>query len=464
MSANIITKASEFIAEKKLLKTTDNILCAVSGGKDSVAMCLLLKNLGYNIALAHVNFNLRGKESDLDEAFVKDLSAQLNCRFHIVRLNTTELLQQGESIQMAARRLRYNWFEELVSKHKYSKLATAHSANDNVETIIYNISKGTGVKGLVGIPAKNGNIIRPILGLTTDEILEFLKSKNQSFRSDKSNDTDKYARNKIRHHVLPILKEINPSLIDTITEHSKRLERINAYYQTSIKQHKEKFWRAQNGYLKLNLDELNSLNKNSTKGKNDWASTNFLLECFLPLGFSKTAVFDIISAKTGAEVKTEKCRLIKNRSELLLVENKTLNALNHTINNLESGELELEFGTLSWKLTNTIKTEELRDSKTAFIDVLKLEGPIVLKSAEKDTYFKPFGMKGSQLLSDYMINNKWNVLDKEAAMVIENKNEIVWLVGHRTSENFKIDDNTKTALKFTWVKKPNLSYPFILNT
>lgn len=446
----VLETTKNWIAQRNLFGLNEKVLCGVSGGKDSIALCLILKKLGYQIAIAHVNFELRGEESDEDARFTEAFSSALQIPFHTIHFNTKALLQPGESIQLAARRLRYEWFEQLCLQHGYHKIATAHSANDNAETILYNLSKGTGLRGLLGIPPQNGKVVRPILCLDTQEILQFLENENQSYRTDSSNLSDKYARNNIRHHVIPPLQSINPSLVHTFFKHSERLRNINAFYQKALKKEMQNRWKWDGrGWWTFSIAQIENNDLNELAAEN-----NLIFESLLLAGFSEQAIADVLNGNHGSESKTEKYRLIKDRNHLLLSQQIAPQSIEFKIDSSHDGALETDLGTLTWCRNQAYNEHDLKNPENCLVDLDKVNEPIRLKNVHIGDKMQPFGMKGQALLTDMMTNKKWNSLQKEQALALYSGSQILWWVAERTSQRFCIKEQTRQHLFFHWKARP----------
>ncbi|MCB0738440.1 MAG: tRNA lysidine(34) synthetase TilS, partial [Bacteroidetes bacterium] len=255
----VVSQVQNFITEHSLFTKNELVIIAISGGKDSVSLAHALKELDFEMMLAHCNFNLRGHESDGDEAFVRELANDFDCEIVVKHFETNLLNEPGESIQMTARRLRYGWFEELLKEYPQAVLATAHSANDNTETLIYNLTKGTGIKGLRGIAPKLNGLVRPLLSCTSEDILAYLGENQFAYREDSSNDSDKYARNFIRRHVVPKLKEINPSLHQTMANNARHFNDYAAFSYEAIEQIKDDFSQEDSSEIIIDLTGLKKI-------------------------------------------------------------------------------------------------------------------------------------------------------------------------------------------------------------
>ena len=257
----MINKVKQFILNNSLFNTESKLLVAISGGADSVSMLCVLHKLGYNVELAHCNFNLRESESDEDEVFVKKLAEKFKVKLHIKSFETIKYATENKiSVQMAARDLRYNWFKQLLSEHSLDSVVVGHHQNDDVETFLINLLRGSGIRGMLGMSAKNNNIVRPLLSVNREEIEEYLHEIKQDFREDSSNKSVKYLRNRIRHKVMPTLKDINPKIIQTISGEIEILDAVFQIFQQQIDFKKQKLLSTENGVLKIRISDLVKLN------------------------------------------------------------------------------------------------------------------------------------------------------------------------------------------------------------
>ncbi|GGD11831.1 tRNA lysidine(34) synthetase TilS [Hyunsoonleella pacifica] len=420
-----------FLKESKLL-------IAISGGIDSVVLTHLCYKAGLNISLAHCNFNLRGAESDADEDFVVELAENLEVEVFTQRFDTEKYAQDNKrSIQMAARELRYNWFTELADQLKFDYILTAHHADDNLETFLINFTRGTGLEGLTGIPEINGKFVRPLLPFSSDAIESYAKAHSINWRDDSSNASVKYLRNKLRHQVVPILKEINPSLLQSFQTTLDNLndtadiveESTNAVLKRAIETMNEHF-------ITFKISEFKKVNNPKA----------YMFEVFKSFGFTQwNDLVDLLDAETGKQVFSNTHRLIKNRDQLLLSPFKAAETPN-TISVLEDEtQKETPFGTLYFEAVNTIsKTQQ----NVIYVDKDTLKYPLVLRKKKEGDIFYPLGMKGKKKLSKYFKDEKLSLLDKENTWLLCTDNDaIVWVVGRRADERFKITKNTKHILK-----------------
>ena len=421
-----------FLKDKKLL-------IAISGGVDSVVLTNLLKQLNFNIGLAHCNFKLRGVESDLDEAFIKELGLSLKIDVHSTEFETKKhAIEHKLSIQLSARKLRYNYFEELTKKYHFDYVLTAHHADDNLETFLINLSRGTGLDGLTGIPSQNGNIIRPLLIFSRDEILNFAKKNNIIWREDASNTETKYVRNKIRHQVIPILKEINSSLLHSFNKTSKHLQQSHQIIEDAIFKKEKEIITEHNGVKKLNINKILELN-----------NPNAYLYYFLKdYGFTEWKnIYDLLHSQSGKLVKSQTHQLLKNRDFLLLSQNVFSNsnvAKVYKINKNSSSELT-EPLKISFENTTELK---VGSKKTILVDKNLLIYPLLIRRWKEGDFFYPTGMLGKKKLSKYFKDEKFSLLDKKNIWLLcDNEDNIIWIIGKRQDRRFEINKNTKSIIR-----------------
>lgn len=417
----------------KLLKS--NILIAISGGIDSVVLTHLLHSLGCTIGLAHCNFQLRGSESDADALFVKKLADTLSATAFIKKMDTENYSKnKGVSIQMAARELRYDWFEEIATTHAYDYILTAHHKEDVLETFLINLTRGTGLDGLIGIPKKNGKIRRPLLCFSRGEITDYAEQNKIAWREDKSNASTKYLRNKIRHDIVPILKDINPKLLDNFDKTLKHLNESNAIIKDRIESLKRHV---------VSIDEEGVLNISVRKIKELKNPKANLYELLKPYGFMNSKdVSQLLKAQSGKQVFSKTHRLIKNRETLLLTElkNEDQNYLIIPENSTEiKTPLHLEFATVKQQGTN--------NTKTAYIDKNLLNDRLIVRKHQKGDYFYPIGMQGKKKISKYFKDEKLSLLEKEKTWLLCNGNEIVWVIGRRLDNRYKVTNGTQAIFE-----------------
>lgn len=434
-------KFAEFNERKRLAHPKKRALIAVSGGIDSMVLCHLFHQAGFPFAIAHCNFGLRGKESDDDARFVRNAALKYKVKVFVKKFETQQYADEHKvSIQMAARELRYAWFEELRAGKNFDLIATAHHLNDNIETIIYNLAKGTGIKGLRGILARQGHIIRPLLFASRAEIEAYRQEHIIDFREDSSNADDKYARNKIRHNVIPVLQEINPALENTFAEKIDLFGELERLYEHENKKLCKQLFLPRGNDVYIPLAKLN----------NTPQVANALYEYLAEHGFNASHIEDMLSNRhspPGSQYLSDKARIIKDRRFFILTQ---LPEKDFTAKLIEEKDSEVLLGDKKLEIS-TIIAAKLKISKSsgyAFIDKAKLEFPLLVRRWKQGDYFYPFGMKmKKKKLKKFFIDQKIPLNQKEAIWVIESNKKIVWVVGHRLDERFKVTEATKEVYK-----------------
>ncbi|TXB65206.1 tRNA lysidine(34) synthetase TilS [Vicingus serpentipes] len=433
----MLTDFINHIKKSNLFSNSAKILLTVSGGKDSMAMLDLFYKAGFNISVAHCNFNLRGAESDADEQFVKVISEQNNILFFSKSFNTTEFAEKNKiSIQMAARKLRYDWFEEIRLKHDIDYIATAHHKNDVAETMLINLTKGTGLSGLHGINKKSGKIIRPLLDFTREQIEDYVAKNNIEYREDKSNQNNKYTRNFVRLDVIPLLENINPNLIENLNQTANYIASTEFILAEKIQEEFKKCTEQNGNRILFDISKLKSL-------KNSITYLYYFLKDF---GFNGTDFNNIIDAfdeQSGKIFLSKTHQILKDRDKLVLSEisiesNKEI--IIHNIDELSKNGFFVEV------YCNDKGIKINKSSNYAYLDENKIKFPLVLRNWKEGDTFQPLGMKGKKKLSDFFIDNKIDVLTKQNIKVLTQKNKIIWVVGYRINDTFKIEKNTKNIL------------------
>lgn len=411
-------KISRSINEKHLFAPADKIIVALSGGADSVALLRVLLLEGYTCIAAHCNFHLRGEESDRDENFVRTLCSKLNVPLQVVHFDTTGYAsQKGISIEMAARELRYEWFEQIRTEVGAKVVAVAHHRDDSVETFLLNLVRGTGINGLKGIAAVNGTIVRPLLDVSREEILEFLKNLQQDYVTDSTNLQDEYTRNKLRLNVIPLLKEINPSVCESISETARRLCDVEAVYREAIKA----------ACLRVTEGEGRFCISRIIK---ETAPLAVLFELLYPYGFNAAQLKDIyrsLEAESGRLFYADDYVLLRDRDYLLLKKREaadTPHILHQEVREVHAG----------FKVS--------RDPKIACLDADKLKEPLTLRRWQSGDKFVPFGMHGFKKVRDYLRDRKLSLFEKENQYVVCSGDDIVWLVNERTDNRFRVTEKT----------------------
>ncbi len=427
------------IAENNLINKNQRVLLAVSGGIDSMVMAILFIRAGIKIGIAHCNFKLRGIESDKDEAMVKRFAAKHKIEFHSVRFDTRKYAdEKGISIQMAARDLRYRWFEEIRKKNGFNLVAVAHNLNDNIETLLINLTRGTGLAGLTGMRPSGNQIIRPLLFATRQSIEVYCRKNRIRYREDQSNTETKYTRNKIRHLVIPILKEINPSVETTLNETAGRLREVNHILTGFIGKLYEKSVIRENNILKISIKTLKQFADSDTV-------LYELLKKFGITGNNLPDLKNIIKGKTGIQIFTGTHRIIKNREELLIARLTGTTPSIIRVNSLNELKKKAPFQPIRLVRVNAEFVIPC-DKTVACIDYEKVTYPLVIRKWEAGDFFYPLGMKRKKKLSDYLVDRKYSRLEKEKLLLLESDGNIVWLIGERIDDRFRITKQTRKAL------------------
>ena len=423
---NYKKRIQHFIEENNLFAFSDKVLVALSGGADSVALLRVLTELGYLCECAHCNFHLRGEESDRDEQFVRSLCQEHQIPLHVKHFETESYAKEKQiSIEMAARELRYAWFEELRNETKAMVIAVAHHRDDSVETFLLNLIRGTGINGLKGIQAKNGHIVRPLLETSRENILNYLDHLQQNYVTDSTNLQDEYMRNKIRLNLLPMMKEMNPSIMESIQDTAEKLaEAANIYNQNRKEILETSIQTTSDGYM-LPIRTI----------LEDTAPQSLLHEWLSPVGFNSSQIKDIHQSlkneQSGKLFISNKWELLRDRNFLILQPKQKEENIPEII--IETIEVDNDFILL-------------KDKNIACLDADKVALPLEIRKWKKGDKFFPFGMKGQKKVSDYLTDKKFSLFQKEKQYVACSEGKIVWLIGERTDERFKITERTQRAL------------------
>ena len=418
----------QYIKAKKLFTDRDKILVAVSGGADSVALLRILHAARFRCEAAHCNFHLRGAESDRDEEFVRCLCKQCDIALHTAHFDTSRYAAEKHlSIEMAARELRYRWFENMRQACGAKVVAVAHHRDDSVETMLLNLVRGTGIAGLQGIRPVNGTVVRPLLCVGRNEICAYLDSIGQPYVTDSTNLENKYTRNKIRNCLLPLMEEVNPSVKACLAETGNRLGEIAAIYEKSIAEAKKRVSTPQGIDIGKLLEET--------------APRAVLFEMLHPLGFNSAQVRDVFESLTGQPGKqfhSNDWRAVKDRGMLLLMP-KNVKV------DTPSFRLEKEEQVL------TPDFQIPRDKSIACFDAEKLKAPVIVRLWRTGDTFVPFGMRGKKKVSDYLTDRKFSLSQKEQQWVLCSGERIAWLIGERIDQRFCIDPNTRNVTIYKMV-------------
>jgi tRNA(Ile)-lysidine synthase len=430
---------------EKLCKTTDKILLAVSGGMDSMVMLQLFHQAGFSIVVTHCNFQLRGDESNEDEKFVKAKCKNWSIPFHSIRFDTNNYAtQHGLSIQMAARELRYSWFHQIKEKENADWIATAHHLSDSVETVLLNLSRGTSLDGLLGIAEKNGFVIRPLLFATHNEITNFAAETGVFWREDRSNETDDYQRNFIRHQIVPKLKQINPAFEHSIEKMNERLSG-----ELAIVSHTVEIWKKQ--FQKNENDKVILAKKGFEPNLDDSYNSALLWRLVRGFGFHFDQCKKIVQAlngQSGKQFLSTSHQLVVDREYLILV---PLSSELAEVT-IEKGQVDAYMGNRQLTFLTTIVGSSLNSEEAAILlDGASLRFPLTWRKWKAGDSFFPLGMTGRKKISDFLIDQKVSLVDKGAVSVLESAGEIAWVVGYRIDDRFKVKPTTKQVLLITLV-------------
>jgi tRNA(Ile)-lysidine synthase len=441
----MFTRFTEYITKNNLLLKDDKVLLTVSGGIDSMVMLHLFTRTSFEIGIAHCNFQLRGMESDEDETFVNRISADHAIPYFLKKFKTKEYAEElGISIQMAARDLRYQWFEEIRQANSYNYIALAHNKNDAIETFFINVTRGTGIKGLTGMKNKQDKIIRPLLFATRREIEEYCSKNNIRYREDSSNISTRYSRNKIRHNIIPEFEEINPGFYRTMSETMERLSEAEKIYSKTIEEKKKEVVFETGEKVLIDISKLNNLNPVAT----------YLFEFLRPYQFPGQIIPDIVEALDGLSGKqflSPTYRLIKDRDHLIITKRGKEEAGRYYIDDYTES-LAHPISLLIKRKTRTSGFSIPTSPDIACIDYEKLNFPLILRKWQKGDYFQPFGMDNIKKISDYFIDIKLSLPEKENTWILTSGIKIVWIVGKRPDDRFKITDETKEILLIEYIK------------
>lgn len=434
----MLTQIQEYIIHHKLFSKQSKVLIGLSGGPDSMVLIHALMQLGYNCIAAHCNFHLRGTDSDSDAAFVNKWCSDNNIPLFTIDFDTNEYAATNKiSIEMAARELRYNWFEKLKVEQSADVVGVGHHQDDSVETILINLVRGTGIKGLTGIPIVNKHIVRPLLTVSRSQIMNYCSANKLPFVIDHTNEEEMYTRNIIRLKILPILEKINPSVKNSIVTTANNLKEAEKIYD---------------GYISSAIEEVfNNKKIDIEKLKQTYSPQSVLFKILSPMGFTSSVIEDIsnnLNSIPGKMYHANNYRLLKDRNYLVISDNKLereedndreyLIYANATNKNLP---LDLTFSTEEY----TLEFEIQKNKAILHCDFDKLVFPLTLRRWRKGDWFVPFGMNGKKKLSDFFSDNKFSLFQKEKIWVLLSENKVIWIVNHRADNRFRVTDTTKTV-------------------
>lgn len=446
-------KVFQFIEKYGLFSLNQNLIVAVSGGKDSMALVYLLNKSDFKIIVAHCNFTLRGNESDEDAKFIKNYCAKNNILYNEIVFETEKIAKQKSlSIQETARELRYSWLEKIRKENNAVGIATAHHLDDNIETVLFKIAKGTGVRGIRGIQAKNGNIVRPFLETSVDEIRAYIAENKIEYREDNSNKSVKYDRNKIRHTLIPVLKEINTGLYPTFISHFERWNDIEKLYNNFVEHWKNKLVKEANCDKIISIKALQKVEGYET----------LLFEIMRDYGFNKDDVQDIIKGFDSAEHKiylNEKNRVLIDKKFIYItaVENLSESKV-HYISSKQT-KIVFENGIFRLVLKPISKLSKINKGKQyAYVDADKLKFPLTLRKWKPGDYFYPYGFTkennkpAKKKISKYLKDQRIDARSKEQTWVLFSEEKLVWLVNQRIDNRFSITEKTKRIFQIKFIE------------
>ncbi|MBE0647628.1 MAG: tRNA lysidine(34) synthetase TilS [Bacteroidales bacterium] len=439
----MLQQFNSFISKNGLFQPEQRVLLAVSGGVDSMVMAELFSQAGFRFGIAHCNFQLRGSESDDDERFVQSIADQYDVPFYFTKFCTTAFADLRKiSIQMAARELRYAWFEEVRHQDGFDLIATAHHKDDQVETFFINLLRGTGIAGLHGIPLRNGKVIRPLLFTSREQIVSFADEKNISFREDSSNNSLHYTRNIIRHQLIPMLQSIDPDYSSQVTATIERIQGIEAVLKPIVETCRKKVIQREDSKWVVEISELRKL-----KPLKAW-----MHELFSPFGFNEPTIQQIIESfdkESGKTFYSSDYRIIKDRSQLIItVQGNETPDETHESLVIDEATMTVDFPIrLSFQSVTRKNDDPISpDKNRATLDREKLAFPLTLRRWEPGDFFRPFGMNKRKKLSDFFIDEKIPIPDKESCWLLCSAGQIVWVIGHRIDHRFRVTNHTNELL------------------
>ena len=439
-SMNLKKRVESYILEYELLDFDKVIIVGVSGGTDSVVLLHVLLSLGYNCAVAHCNFKLRMEASESDSLFVRKLAISLNIPHYSIDFETVEYAKShGISIEMAARDLRYEWFSDLYAQLDAQAIAVAHHADDSIETMLMNLVRGTGLKGLTGIHPKNGKVVRPLLCCTRKEIEQYRIENQLQHVEDASNATLDYTRNKFRNQVIPLLEEINPSVRQTLYQTLSRFDGILSVYDRAINDTISQVTSTEGELIKINIEQL----------QQSAHVTTVLYEMLHPYGFSNDTIEKIslqLESESGKSFFSDTHRLIKDRDCFIL---QPLQSRDELVYEIYENQIEISTP-ISLKINKLTKTGDFslsKENSCALLDYSKLKFPLILRKWQEGDTFYPLGMNKRKKVSDFFIDNKFSLIQKEQTWLLLSADEIVWVVGCRIDNRYRITENTQEVFE-----------------
>lgn len=430
----------KYVSSENLFTETDKLLLGISGGVDSVVLSHLVEKHGNQFALAHCNFNLRGKDSDDDEQFVRSLADKLGVKLYVASFQTKEYANEnGISIEMAARELRYDWFAKLRESNQFDWLLVGHHSDDVLETFILNLSRGTGIRGLSGIKNKIGKVVRPLLFASRNEIEAYANQLGLTWRNDQSNDDTTIKRNKVRHQIIPLLEELNPAFRKNLDVTIQNLKSTETVFLHEMNMARNKLVLEERSWIKISKAELLKLNPASI----------YLYEILREYHFNSevvTEIMDALEGESGSRFFSSSHRLVIDRDELIITpiqnDKKDIYYIDKDEQFIEEPiplKISVERYTPDYKIPTT------KDIGVFDFDLIKF--PFVLRHWIRGEYFKPLGLNGLKKVSDFFIDEKMSIPEKENAWILSSENKVAWIVGRRIDDRFKLTPDTKLVLR-----------------
>ncbi len=452
---DLLQAFKSFIVKERLFAPGDRLLLAVSGGLDSMVLTELCHRAGLGFEIVHCNFQLRGAESQRDEDFVVLQAGRYGCGVRVERFDTAAYaLSKKVSVQVAARQLRYHWFETLVAAGAARFVVTAHQLDDNIETMLMNFFKGTGIAGMRGMLPGQGHVVRPLLFATRTQLAEFAAEAGLNWVEDSSNQSDKYTRNYFRHQVIPLIEQAYPGALSNLADNLGRFREIEAVYRQSIEMQLRKLLEYRGNEVHIPVEKLRKLSPLAT----------LLYEIVVPYGFSPAqvdAIIGLLDSDSGKYVLSAAggYRLLKNRNWLIISPMETVEAA-HILVEESDGVARCRDGVLTFERIGLpapvgspmIGLPPVLDQGplVALLDASRVRFPLLLRRWRPGDYFYPLGMRKKKKLSRFFIDNKLSVADKERVWVLEMDKKVIWVVGLRIDDRWKVGPGTREVLRIGW--------------
>ncbi|MHC5309369.1 tRNA lysidine(34) synthetase TilS [Myroides sp. LJL116] len=413
------------------------LLLAISAGVDSVALCHLCKALNLDISLAHCNFHLRDSFSNEDQRFVEDLGKDLNLEVFVKEFDTVGYAKENkQSIQIAARELRYTWFESLAKQHGFDFVLTAHHLDDSIETFFIHLSRGTGIEGLTGIPSSNKSIVRPLLAFTRENIMAYMLANNYPWREDHTNAQNKYLRNKIRNQIVPLFRELPGDFTSAFSLTQENLKQSFQLSQDAQKWAYEKVVHKKGDGLYFNIEQIKQLSN----------AKAYLYQWLQPYGFSAWSdIVDLLDARSGKHILAKEYILLKDREYLILKKADELNFEAHKEYSIDNNTYITD--PIKLEMKSCSKDEVSFNNNVVYLDADKLSLPLKIRKVQPTDRFMPLGMKGTKKVSKFFKDQKLDLFQKKQTWVVTSKDQIVWVIAHRLDDRFKVTSSTQNIIK-----------------